>query len=274
MHPPLLPRAIARGSCLLMASALAACLPAWAQMPPAKLADLPRQTLERAQQEMAARGYALAASDVAPQRSWQYWWHRRDSACAQLVIVNGRVESLASTIETDCDQTTLRPWKQSAGGRTAMAAARLAGVDALLHKSHERDVRRYNDVNSIADFERGYRDGQQEQAARDTRRSSAYADGFQAGQRKRVAPRSARPGLPLPPVAGGAPPPLASLVGAREALVEPTMQAHGLQRHTGYTKGGETFNSWLRLSDRFCVQTVSSGGIVRSVTEATEFGCL
>jgi hypothetical protein len=274
MRRPLPSSAIARWSCSLVLSTLAASLPAWAQTPPEKLADLQRQTVERAQQEMAARGYTLASSDAGPQRSWQYWWQRRDNACAQLVIVGGRIESVAATIETDCDQTRLVPWKQSRAGRTAMAAARAAGVDTLLHKSHERDVRRYNDVNAIAEFERGYRDAQPEQAARDAGRTGAYADGFQAGQRKRAAPWSARPGLPLPPQAGGAPPPLASLVGARDTWLEPTMQAHRFQHHTGFTKNGETFNSWLRLSDRLCIQTVSVGGIVRSVGEPSEQGCI
>jgi hypothetical protein len=137
---------------------------------------------------LRSRGFSLVASDAAGNRSWQYWWNRRDAACVLLATMGDRVDQLAATSESDCNQLGTDPARLSSDGKTAAAAAKLLGVSTLQHKSHQRDASRYNDYKAIANFEQGYRDGLNNAAFSDRERERnnvAYADGFKAGQDKR-----------------------------------------------------------------------------------------
>lgn len=139
---------------------------------------------EAAQQDLRSRGYALVARDAAGERSWQYWWSARDNACVVLATTGKRVDKSGSALETDCNQGGADPARLSANGRIAAAAATSLGVRELMHKSHQRDLTRHNDVKSVADFEQGYRDAIGKQRSRDDGRNLAYADGYRVGQAK------------------------------------------------------------------------------------------
>jgi hypothetical protein len=77
--------------------------------------------------------------------------------------------------------------------KAALAAAAIAGVAILAHRSHERDEEKHKNEQQTAEFERGYRDGLYHQTYHDYNRSQAYVDGYQAGQESaRPRPTTAR----------------------------------------------------------------------------------
>jgi len=161
---------------------------AWAESVQQTLSQLANASPNATQLGLRSRGYAQVASDAAGDRAWQYWWNGREIACVMLATTGGRVDRLAATSETDCNQMAVDPTRISSSGKVAMAAAKQLGVGSLMHKSHQRDTARYNDAKTVADFELGYRDAFSRANYRDRDRSNkAYADGFKAGQAKSVA---------------------------------------------------------------------------------------
>ena len=235
-----------------------------------------------AERQLRSGGYALVSTDRDGRRQWQYWWNPRRHDCRLVTTQRADLVSSVLTSETDCGQ-----WRDesrmSERGRAAIAAARSLRVDALLHRSHERDVNRYQEVNEIAQFERGYRDG------RDGRRldrrygDPAYIDGHRAGQGQRNP--TVRPGQPtLPP--GVVPPPGVrppyppvsrphDLSGRPAHELEPTMQALGYRRwSSGTTRSGDVVSVWRGPnSPSECVRAVVSDGLVQGVLDINEDQC-
>jgi DNA-binding CsgD family transcriptional regulator len=149
------------------------------------LSELANASPSAAQLGLRSRGYTQAASDASGDRAWQYWWNAREKACVVMATAGSRVERLAASSETDCNQMDIEPSRMTSQGKVAVAAARQLGVSSLMHKTHQRDTNRYNNTQTVADFERGYRDALDKNEQRDRdRRNTAYADGFKAGQAK------------------------------------------------------------------------------------------
>jgi hypothetical protein len=151
------------------------------------LAQLANASPDAARLGLRSRGYALAASDNAGDKAWQYWWSGRDAACVVLASSGSSVDKLATSSEADCNQLGADPARMSKDGKVAAAAAKLLGVNTLMHKSHQRDVSRHNDYKGVANFEQGYRDGVARAPFRERERERnnvAYADGFKVGQAK------------------------------------------------------------------------------------------
>jgi hypothetical protein len=151
------------------------------------LSQLANASPDAARLGLRSRGYALAANDNAGDKAWQYWWSGRDAACVVLASSGSSVDKLATSSEADCNQLGADPARMSKEGKVAVAAAKLLGVNALMHKSHQRDVSRYNDYKDVANFEQGYRDGVARAPFRERERERnnvAYADGFKVGQAK------------------------------------------------------------------------------------------
>ncbi|GHC54081.1 hypothetical protein [Neogemmobacter tilapiae] len=69
----------------------------------------------------------------------------------------------------------------------ALAAAAILGIAAVSHKeTHYRDGYRPKDAAETADFERGYRDGLHNVAFDPANSSTAFAQGYDAGQKERA----------------------------------------------------------------------------------------
>ncbi len=168
---------------LALFGAAAASGSAWAESVQQTLSQLANASPNATQLGLRSRGYALAASDAAGERAWQYWWNGREAACVVMATTGSRVDRLASSSETDCNQMDVDSSRMTGQGKVAVAAARQLGVSSLMHKSHQRDTKRYNTTKTVADFELGYRDAVDRADYRDRdRRNTAYADGHKAGQ--------------------------------------------------------------------------------------------
>jgi hypothetical protein len=160
---------------------------AWAESVQQTLSQLANASPNATQLGLRSRGYALAASDAVGDKAWQYWWNGRDIACVVMATTGSNVDKLATTSEADCNQLGVDPARMSKDGKVALAAAKLLGVNTLMHKSHQRDASRYNDYKGVANFEQGWRDGVAKAPFRERERERnnvAYADGFKAGQAK------------------------------------------------------------------------------------------
>jgi hypothetical protein len=160
---------------------------AWAESVQQTLSQLANASPNATQLGLRSRGYALAASDAAGDKAWQYWWNGREAACVLMATTGGRVDRLAVSSESDCNQMNVDQSRMTSQGKVAVAAAKLLGVNTLMHKSHQRDASRYNDYKDVANFEQGWRDGVNKAPFRERERERnnvAYADGFKAGQAK------------------------------------------------------------------------------------------
>jgi hypothetical protein len=160
---------------------------AWAESVQQTLSQLANASPNATQLGLRSRGYALAASDAAGDKAWQYWWNGREAACVLMATTGGRVDRLAVSSETDCNQMNVDQSRMTSQGKVAVAAAKLLGVNTLMHKSHQRDASRYDDYKEVANFEQGWRDGVNKAPFRERERERnnvAYADGFKAGQAK------------------------------------------------------------------------------------------
>jgi hypothetical protein len=235
-----------------------------------------------AERQLRSGGYALVSTDRDGRRQWQYWWNPRRHDCRLVTTQRADLVSSVLTSETDCGQ-----WRDesrmSERGRAAIAAARSLRVDALLHRSHERDVNRYQAVNEIAEFERGYRDGRDGRRLDRRHGSPAYSDGYRAGEHKRTtAVRPEQPTLPpgsLPPE-GSRPtyPKMASphdLVGRPAHELETTMQSLGYRRWlSGSTSSRDFLSVWRGPNSASeCIQAIVRGDLVLDIRTVNEDQC-
>jgi hypothetical protein len=73
------------------------------------------------------------------------------------------------------------------GDKAAVAALAILGIAALAHhKDHYREGYQPNGGSETADFERGYRDGLYNEPFDPQRSSTAFAQGYDAGQKERA----------------------------------------------------------------------------------------
>lgn len=85
----------------------------------------------------------------------------------------------------------LQAWSGAASAdsdkaKVALAAAAILGVAALAHhEKHYKDDYEPKDAPETADFERGYRDGLHNEPFDPERSSTAFAQGYDAGQKER-----------------------------------------------------------------------------------------
>lgn len=242
-----------------------------------------KDSAAEAHEELRRGGYAMTSNDAEGRRRWEYWWNPKRNDCRLVTLERDRLVSSVLTSETDCGQ-----WREdsrtSDAGRTAIAAARSLRVASLWHRSHERDVRQYQQVDEVAQFERGYRDGRDGRRLDRRRDERAYLDGYRAGERKRRPGTRPEPPVVTPPVMppvvspGGPRPPVArpqDLNGRSAQEVEPAMQALGYRRWSGGpTQGGEAVSLWRGPnSPSECVRVWTRANRVLDVLNANEDEC-
>lgn len=133
------------------------------------------------------RGYTFVDVGKSGNAAYSYWWHNGQKSCVRVTTRDGKYVDIINADASDCGQTRRDTAKESGmsdGAKVAIGAAALLGVAALIHKSHHRDDRSYNEQQT-ADFERGYRDGLYNNSYHNYGNSRDYSDGYNKGADER-----------------------------------------------------------------------------------------
>jgi hypothetical protein len=263
------------------AALLTAATPLQAQ--DSRLGSLVKQPLPQAEQALQILRYTRAHADVSPQQRWDFWWNAQDNDCVLVVAAQGSVVQVLNAPWSDCNLKGRALQRGDERARVVHAAAQSLGVEALEHRSHERDGKRFGDAASVAEFERGYRDGLNQLSDATRAKSKAYGSGREAGlnRRQRLAASGAFRGTgqaaaaavvaPAAPVARSP----AQMVGATDAELEVSMKAMGLKRVAFFMIKQEQFSRWGHAGGQTapCFQAASEGGHVTSFMEVAEANC-
>lgn len=188
MQPRRFSRAIA---CLLTGALILPSANVWAG-PADDLRDLIGAKGAGGESDLESRGYTHIDTDKSVNSSYGYWWSNAKRSCIRVTTRDGRYQALADVDPSDCGQTK-KESGMSDGAKVAVGAAALLGVAALVHKSHHRDDRNFNEQQT-ADFERGYRDGLYNNSFNSRGGSGEYNDGYNKGVTERSQQSSYRDG--------------------------------------------------------------------------------
>jgi len=240
---------------------------------PGNLTDLVYQSSDWGSGQLRSRGYTRISSHWHNGKNVEYWWQSSALTCIQATDANGRYEAIKTTSVTDCNQYHKEASNNDAAAAVAIGAAALIGAAVLAHKSHERDEKHGNDSQSVAEFDRGYRDGLHHQAYHNYQNSGAYSDGYNAGQSERYEQTSYRPHQGR--YSGyQAYVPLGDLVGARASSADSELRSRGFRDTGGYKDGGKSFVTWYNPNTRQCVQSVTRDGHIKHINDIAEGNCL
>lgn len=172
------------------AAMLAATTTAAMAKAPSDVADLVGARGSSGEDQLRSRGYSFHHASQGDDRSWTYWWNSSNRQCLAVVTSDGRYSSISSAPASDCGHSG----GGDAGAAVAVGAAALIGALALSHKSHHHEnANHYDNQQSEADYERGYRDGLYNQAYHNYDRSDAYSNGYSAGVTQRNHETAYRP---------------------------------------------------------------------------------
>lgn len=152
--------------------------PAWAQTAN-RLQDLVGARGAGGETELERRGYTHIDTSKSRDAAFSYWWSNEAGSCVRVTTRDGRYQALMDVDPSDCGQTR-KETGMSDGAKVAVGAAALLGIAALLHKSHHRDDRNF-DERQTADFERGYRDGLYNNSFGSRGGSNEYREGYNKG---------------------------------------------------------------------------------------------
>jgi hypothetical protein len=255
------------GACLALVATVAA-----ADLP-RNLSDIPYQGTDWGGDQLRMRGYTLIDTDWHDGKTVEYWWQGSSNTCVQARAADGRYEALKTTSNTDCNQYHAAASKNNEAAALAVGAAALIGVAALAHKSHERNEKHGHDSKSVAEFDRGYRDGLYHQPYHNYQNTNAYSDGYNSGHREREEQTRYRPRH------GGysgyqSYVYVDDLVGSRGSTADSELRSRGFRDTGGYKQGGKSFVTWYNRGTRQCVQTVTRDGSVKRIDSIHEGNCL
>jgi hypothetical protein len=65
---------------------------------------------------MRSRGYTLVKTERGDDRNYAYWWNASSRQCVSIATMNGRYDSITSTLVPDCGQQADRRSSYSRGG--------------------------------------------------------------------------------------------------------------------------------------------------------------
>jgi hypothetical protein len=238
---------------------------------PDNLTDIPYQDTEWGAEQLRSRGYTLMSSDWHDGKSYEYWWQASSNTCVQARLLDGKYEALQNTSGTDCGQYHKQATSKDNAAAVAIGAAAIIGAVALAHQSHERNEK-HQDQKSVAEFDRGYRDGLYNQPYHNYQRTDGYSDGYSAGSHKRDEQTSYRPRH------GGysgyqAYVSLDDLVGINAASADSTLRSRGFSDTGGYKQGNKSFVTWYNRSTRQCVNAVTQDGRIKRIDSIDEGNC-
>ena len=263
----------ARTICLL--TGLALVLPA---MPvsadtPQNLTDLVYQNAEWGGDQLRMRGYTFINSDYHNNKMFEYWWNGSARTCIQARSVEGKYESIKTTVSTDCNQyQKSASSSDNTAAAVAIGAAAIIGAAALAHNSHHRDGKHDQDSKSVAEFDRGYRDGLYNQPYHNYSNTTSYSEGYNAGntdryERTNYRPQNGRYSGYHPYVS------VDDLVGARASTADSQLRSRGFSDTGGYKQGNKSFVMWYNPSTRQCVQSVTRDGYIQRFENIDEGNC-
>ena len=244
---------------------------------PDNLTDIVYQDVGWGSDQLRMRGYTYISGDHHNGKLHEYWWNGRDSTCIHARAGGSKYEALMVTSATDCNQYH-KPASASgnkdndAAAAIAIGAAAILGAAVLAHKSHERDDK-YNDSKSVAEFDRGYRDGLHHQSYHNYSNTQAYSDGYSAGQQQRHEQtryhgNDGRHSGYHPYVS------LDDLVGANAASADSALRQRGFRDTGGYKQDNKSFVTWYNSQTRQCVQSVTKNGRIKHIDPINEGNCL
>lgn len=252
-----------------------ACGPVMAGPAPGNLDDLNYQSAEWANEQMGFRGYTLMHNDWRNNRNWGYWWQQSSRTCIRMQDDGRKVMSVETTIAMDCNQkeTADKNSGVSTGAKVALGAAALVGIALLASKSHQRDEKNNGqDEKSTAEYERGYRDGLHHERFHNYQNTSAYSDGYNAGQQKRDQETSYRSNSGYHS-GNQSYVSLDDLVGGRASNADSDLRSRGFTDKGGYQQDGKTFTTWWNGNTRQCVQAVTKEGRIKRFESLSEGNC-
>jgi hypothetical protein len=168
---------------ILTGTVLAQPVSAAAQTLPGSVRDLVGVRASSGEAALETRGFTFISGGTKDDRKLGYWWNGNAKECIRVTTYDGSFEQLGVASKADCHQ---KSGNNDAAAAAAIGAAALIGAIALTHKSHDHDNdRHYDDMNSEAQFERGYRDGLYNHSYHNYDRSNSYSSGYQNGIRAR-----------------------------------------------------------------------------------------
>ena len=262
-----------RSICLLTSLALVLpAMPVAADIPD-DLTDLRHPSTEWGNDQLRMRGYTFINTDYHDGKTFDYWWQGSSRTCIQVRNADGQCEAIKVTAKTDCNQyQKTASDKNDAAAAVAIGATAILGAAVLAHNSHHRDDKHGNDSKSVAEFDRGYRDGLYNQTYHNYSNSTAYSDGYSAGSQDRYErtsyrPRDGRYSGYHPYVS------LDDLVGASAASADSQLRSRGFRDTGGYRQDNKSFVTWYNQSTRQCVHAVTKDGRIKRFESIDEGNC-
>ena len=247
-------------------------MPASADIPD-NLTDLVYQSTEWGNDQLRMRGYTFINSDYHNGKHFEYWWRGSSSTCIQTRAVDGQYEAIKITTNTDCNQYQKSASdKDNSAAAVAIGAAAIIGAVALAHNSHHRDDKHGQDSKSVAEFDRGYRDGLYNQPYHNYSSTTAYSDGYNAGNTDRYERTSYRPQHGRysgyhPYVS------LDDLVGGSAASADVQLRSRGFRDMGGYKQDHKSFVTWYNRNTEQCVSAVTRNGRIKRIDSLNEGHC-
>jgi hypothetical protein len=247
---------------ILAGTVLAYPLPAAAQTLPGSVRDLVGVRASAGEATLETRGFTFISGGIKNDRKLGYWWNGNTKECIRVTTYDGSFEQLGVASKADCHQ---KSGNNDAAAAAAIGAAALIGAIALTHKSHDHDNdRHYDDMNSEAQYERGYRDGLYSHNYHNYDRSQAYTSGYENGVRSRASETSYRKDNHH---GGGysAHVSLRDLEGQDRSYVKGQLASRGFQlRDDKKTEEGR-YSTYWRAASRQCVIVTAHNGYVTSI---------
>ena len=166
-----------------------------AQNTPNNLRDLLNEQSRFAENDMHDRGYVNVAGAQGSRGVYTYWWNQQREECVCILTKDARYVSITETSGIDCNRevhaNASDNKNKGVGLAIGAAAAAVIGAAILSNKSHHHeDNKHYDNHETEAAFEQGYRDGKYHRSYhnpfRDDAHTSAYAKGYEAGVEERT----------------------------------------------------------------------------------------
>lgn len=240
---------------------------------PTNLTDIPYQSAEWGAEQLRLRGYTQMSSDHHDGKLYEYWWQGSSNTCVQARSTGTRYEALKTTAATDCGQYHAAASKNDNAAAIAVGAAAILGAAVLAHQSHERHEKHGNDQKSVAEFDRGYRDGLYHQPYHNYQNTSAYSDGYSTGSSERDEQTHYR--VRQAGYSGYRNyVPVDDLVGARASSADSELRSRGFADTGGYKQGAKSFVTWYNARTRQCLQVVTKDGHIKNIEGINEGNCL
>jgi hypothetical protein len=244
---------------------------------PDNLSDLVYQSTEWGSDQLRMRDYHYISGDHHGGKQHEYWWNGRRNTCIHATSADGKYDMIRTTSATDCNQYGKQAASSGnkdndAAAAIAIGAAAILGAAALAHQSHQRDERHGQDSKSVAEFDRGYRDGLYHQSYHNYNNTQAYSDGYNEGQQQRHEQTSYRPNHGRysgyhPYVS------LDDLVGARASSADSAFRERGFRDVGGYKQDNKSYVTWYNASTRQCVSAVTRDGRIKHIDSINEGNC-